>query len=562
VTKRWVIAKPEPAQAEALSGELHLAVALTQVLINRGYGDADKASQFLNPQLRQLADPFDLPDMAPAVDRILAAIEQKERITIYGDYDVDGVTSSALLQLVLRAAGATVSNFLPYRMDEGYGLTQDGIARCVKEHQPQLLLAVDCGTSSVTEIADLKKRKVDTIVLDHHEPADKLPDCVALVNPKRGATGNQGYRYLASVGLVFKLAHALLKRDRQLSEKIDLREHLDLVAVGTVADVVPLIEENRILVKAGLERLPHTQKIGLRALMDVASVPDVVSPYHIGFRIAPRLNAAGRLADAMPALELLLTDDPSRAKELATLLDNHNAERQRIEERMVEEAMEMVRAQAQDRVLVLAKEGWHVGVIGIVASRVQQGFYKPTVVIGIEDKLGKGSCRSVTGFSIVDALRHCAPLLERFGGHEMAAGLSVKTVNVDSLRQQLNEFATKELKDDDLYQRVKIDTVVTLDDLDADFFEQLSRLEPFGTENPTPLFAVEGVMLRGAARVVGKNHLRFTVTDGDTSAQAIWWGHGDVKLPPDKFDVAFTPELNEFRGVENVQLKVRDVRVS
>ncbi len=571
MTKRWVIAKPEPALAEALAGELHLAVALAQVLINRGYGDADKASQFLNPQLRQLGNPFDLPEMAAAVDRILLAIENKERVTIYGDYDVDGVTSSALLQLVLRAAGATVTNFLPHRMDEGYGLTQDGIARCLKEHQPQLLLAVDCGTSSVPEIADLKKRKVDTIVLDHHEPAEKLPDCVALVNPKIVAAnrirgGGESPRNsfaattpLASVGVSFKLAHALLKRDRRLSEQIDLREHLDLVAVGTVADVVPLIGENRILVKAGLERLPHTQKIGLRALMDVAGVPDEVSPYHIGFRIAPRLNAAGRLADAMAALELLLTDDPSRAKELATLLDNHNAERQRIEERMVDEAMAMARAQVQDRVLVLAREGWHVGVIGIVASRVQQEFYKPTVVIGIEDKLGKGSCRSVTGFSIVDALRHCGSLLERFGGHEMAAGLSVKAGNIDPLRQKLNEFAAKTLKDDDRRQRVKIDAVVALDDLDADFFEQLARLEPCGPENPTPVFAVEGVQSRGAPRVVGKNHLRFNVTDGDTTAQAIWWGRGDFELPKGKFDVAFTPELNEFRGVESVQLKVRDV---
>jgi single-stranded-DNA-specific exonuclease len=558
--KRWVIASSEPALSETLARELHLALPLAQVLVNRGFRDTDRASQFLNPQLRQLGDPFDLPGMTLAVDRILRAIEDKERIVIYGDYDVDGVTSSALLQLVLGAAGATVTNFLPHRMDEGYGLTEDGIARCLKEQPPQLLLAVDCGTSSVREIADLKKREVDTIVLDHHEPAEKLPDCVALVNPKCAASGEAACDYLASVGLSFKLAHALLKRDRRLSEHIDLRDHLDLVAVGTVADVVPLIGENRILVKAGLERLPHTQRVGLRALMDIAQVPDEVSPYHIGFRIAPRLNAAGRLADAMSALELLLTADAVRAKELATLLDGHNTERQRLEERILEEAMAMARAQELDRVLVLAKEGWHVGVIGIVASRVQQEFYKPTVVIGIEDKLGKGSCRSITGFSIVDALRHCAPLLERFGGHEMAAGLSVKDGNIDPLRQKLNEFAAKMLKDDDLHQRLKIDAVVALDDLDADFFEQLARLEPCGPENPTPVFAVAGVQLRGAPRVVGKNHLRFNVTDGDTTAQAIWWGKGDVELPRGKFDVAFTPELNEYRGVENVQLKVRDVR--
>jgi len=572
VDKRWVIAPGEPALTETLARELHLALPLAQVLVNRGFRDADSASQFLNPQLRQLGDPFDLPEMAAAVDRILAAIENKERMVIYGDYDVDGVTSSALLQLVLRAAGATVTNFLPHRMDEGYGLTRDGIARCLKEHQPQLLVAVDCGTGSVSEIADLQNHKVDTIVLDHHEPGVKLPECVALVNPKivptsRIREGGESPQNsfaattpFASVGVSFKVAHALLKRDRTLSERIDLRDHLDLVAVGTVADVVPLIQENRILVKAGLERLPHTQKIGLRALMDVAGVPDEVSPYHIGFRIAPRLNAAGRLSDAMAALELLLTDNAARAKELATLLDEHNAERQRIEERMVEEAMVMARAQERDRVLVLAKPGWHVGVVGIVASRVQQEFYKPTVVIGIENKLGKGSCRSVTGFSIVGALQHCAPLLERFGGHEMAAGLSVKAGNIDELRRKLNAVAASELKDEDLSQPVRIDAIARLDDFDADFFEQLARFEPCGPDNPTPVFVVEGVRLRGAPRVVGKNHLRFNVTDGDASTQAIWWGRGDFELPPAKFDVAFTPELNEFRGVENVQLKVRDVR--
>ncbi|MGA2138015.1 MAG: single-stranded-DNA-specific exonuclease RecJ [Verrucomicrobiia bacterium] len=560
MTKRWVIAEPEPALTQTLARELRLAGPLAQVLANRGYRDAETASRFLNPQLRQLGDPFDLPEMTLAVDRILAAIKKKERIVIYGDYDVDGVTSSALLQRVLHAAGATVTSFLPHRMDEGYGLSPDGIARCLKEREPQLLVAVDCGTSSVREIADLRKHQIDTIVLDHHEPPEQLPRCVALVNPKRLDGSPLGA--LASVGVSFKLAHALLKHDRQLSERIDLREHLDLVAVGTVADIVPLTGENRILVRTGLERLPHTQKIGLRALMDVANVPDKVGPYHIGFRIGPRLNAAGRLSDATAALELLLTDDAARARELAGLLNDHNAERQRIEGRIVDEAIAMARAHESDRVLVLAKDGWHVGVIGIVASRVQQEFHKPTVVIGIEDGMGKGSCRSVGGFSIVGALQHCAALLERFGGHEMAAGLSVNAGKIDELRRALNEFAATTLKDDDLHQHVRIDAVVKLDDLDAEFFEQLERVEPCGPDNPTPVFAVEGVRLQGAPRVVGKNHLRFNVTDGDTSAQAIWWGMGDFEFPRDGFDVAFTPELNEFRGVENVQLKVRDIRPS
>ena len=565
MTKRWVVAEPEPALAQPLAAALHIPMPLAQVLVNRGFRDVESAQKFLNPQLRQLTDPFELPDMTAAVDRILAAISKHERIVIYGDYDVDGVTSSALLLRVLRAAGATVENFLPHRMDEGYGLSRDGIVRCLKEHQPQLLIAVDCGTSSVHEIADLKKHGVDTIVLDHHEPPEKLPECVALVNPKRTSErlrSDASPEPLASVGVVFKLAHALFKRERRLTETIDLREHLDLVAVGTVADIVPLTGENRILVKAGLERLPRTQKVGLRALMDIADVPEVVAPYHIGFRIGPRLNAAGRLGDARAALELLLTDDRGRAAELAKLLNDHNAERRRVEERIAEEALEMARAIADDRVLVLAKEGWHVGVIGIVASRVLQEFYRPTVIIGIDNGIGKGSCRSVSGFSIVAALAKCAPLLEKFGGHEMAAGLSVKADKIPELRRALNKIAAEMLKDEDLSPRVPVDAVVKLDDMDDNFFKQLARFEPCGPDNPTPVFAVKGVRLRGAPCVVGKRHLRFNVTDGKMTVQAIWWEQGGFEFLEGGLDVAFNAELHEYRDVESVQLKVKDVRAA
>lgn len=569
--KHWVIAKPEPALARTLADALPVAPSVAQVLINRGYRDPAEAGRFLNPQLRQLGDPFELPDMEAAVDRVLAAIDRRERIIIYGDYDADGVTSSALLLRVLRAAGADVENFLPHRMDEGYGLSQDGMARCLKEHEPRLLIGVDCGTSSVHEIADLKKRGVDTIVLDHHEPPEKLPECVALVNPKivaanlvRGGVkkpraGLAATTSLASVGVSFKLAHALLKRERRLAEAIDLREHLDLVAVGTVADIVPLTGENRILVKSGLERLPHTTKVGLRALLDVADVPDKVSPYHIGFRLGPRLNAAGRLADAMAALELLLTEDAARADELARLLDEHNAERQQIEERITAEALAQARQCETDRVIVLANPEWHAGVIGIVASRISQQRYRPTVIIGRD---GKGSCRSVSGFSIVDALSKCASVLEKFGGHEMAAGLSIEAQKIGALRRLLNEHAARVLKDEDLQPRIHIDAVVGLDELDEEFFAQLERLEPCGQDNPEPTFAALGVRLRGAPRVVGADHLKFFVTDPDTGvgAEAIWWKMAERELPNGPMDVAFNAELHEYRGEQTVQLRVRDVR--
>jgi single-stranded-DNA-specific exonuclease len=576
--KRWVIAEPEPALVETLALALRFPPALAQVLVNRGFRDVESAQRFLNPQLRQLSDPFELPDMSAAVDRVLAAIDRRERIVIYGDYDVDGLTSSALLTRVLHAvcperleAGATVDNFLPYRMDEGYGLSADGIARCLREYKPDLLIAVDCGTSSVNEIAELGRHGMDVIVLDHHEPSSELPDCVALVNPKVVGQDARATA-LASVGVSFKLAHALQKRGRERglawANNLDLREHLDLVAVGTVADMVPLTGENRILTRAGLERLATSNKVGLRALMDIADVPDEVTPYHIGFRIGPRLNAAGRIGDAMAALELLLTEDRARAAALAKFLNDHNSERQRLEEQMIGEALAMARAEVdlkRERVLVLAKEGWHVGVIGIVASRVLQEFYRPTVIIGIGAGMGKGSCRSIAGFSMVVALRECAPLLERFGGHEMAAGLSVKAEKIPALRKALNEIAARTLCDEDSTPRVMIDAEMLMAELDGEFFDQLTKFEPCGIDNPAPLFMVCGVRLRGTPRVVGnppRGGLKFLVTDGETTTEAIWWGAGARELPAGEFDVAFAPELNKYGGAETVQLRVKDVRAA
>jgi single-stranded-DNA-specific exonuclease len=386
------------------------------------------------------------------------------------------------------------------------------------------------------------------------------PKIVAAAVPAAGTDGPPGTAAttpFASVGVAFKLAHALLKANRHWD--VDLREHLDLVALGTVADVVPLTGENRILVKAGLEQIARTGKPGLRALMEIAKVPDNVSPYHIGFRLGPRLNAAGRLADAMASLELLLTNDAARAAELAKRLHEHNAHRQQIEEKIVEQALAQAREQAGARVLVLSNPDWHIGVIGIVASRVLQEFYRPTVVIGAD---GKGSCRSIAGFSMVGALSECASLLVRFGGHEMAAGLAVREENVPVLFRQLNAIAARTLSEEMLTPPVAIDAVVRLAELDAELFAGLEKCEPCGPENPTPVFAVENVVVRGTPRVLKAKHLKFPVTDGETTVGAIWFGGGGVALPSGAMDVAFTAELDEFRGEPAVQLRVRDVRAA
>jgi single-stranded-DNA-specific exonuclease len=557
--KRWIIARPDPA-AQSLARALRLPPPLAQALLNRGLRDADDARRFLQPQLRDLRDPFELPDMQAAVARVCDAIAAGQPTVIYGDYDVDGISSCALLAGVLRAAGANPQVFIPRRMDEGYGLTADGIARCLKQHKPKLLIAVDCGTGSVCEISHLKSQGVDTIVLDHHEPPDRLPDCVALVNPKR-RRGNPSP--LASVGIAFKLAHALLKRDRRLADTLDLRDQLDLVAVGSVADLVPLTGENRILVKHGLQRLPRTRNPGLRALLEIAGLTGEVSPGHVGFRIGPRLNAAGRVSDAMAALELLTTDDAARARQLAHLLNQHNTDRQRVQERIVLEALTMVQEELdldREPVLVLARPGWHPGVVGIVAARLQQQFYRPVVVIAVKDGLGKGSCRSVPGFSIVAALRACAPLLESFGGHGMAAGLTIKPAALPRLRRNLNRYAARTLDPADLQPVVRIDAVLRLDELDPAFFRGMNAIEPCGPDNPRPVFALRGAHLRGAPRVVGKNHLRFQLTDGKSTVPAIWWNMAGAALPTGPLDIAGVPDLDEYQGVESVQLIVKDIR--
>jgi len=545
VNRRWVIAKAEPALTQTLAERLCIAPALAQVLVNRGHRDLESAQRFLRPQLRQLRDPFELPDMTKAVTRLSAALAAQERIVIYGDYDADGITATALLTRVLRHVGGSVETFLPHRMDEGYGLSSDGIARCLRERRPQLLLAVDCGTTAVSEIAHLQSQGVDVIVLDHHEPSTQLPVCVALVNPKMGQASS-----LSAVGVAFKLAHALLKTNRQW--EVDLREHLDLVAIGTVADVVPLAGDNRILVKAGLSRMMDTQKTGLRALLEVADVSGPLSPYHVGFRIAPRLNAAGRLADARTALELLLTDEAGRAGELAAVLDHHNAERQRVEEHILQEALAQATQHGEDRVLVLANENWHPGVIGIVASRLLRQFCRPVVILGAE---GRGSGRSVPGFSLVQALHRCGLLLEHYGGHDLAAGLTVKEGQIEALRHRLNE-ETDEIPACELM----VDALVRLEDLNFEFLHQMEMFEPCGANNPTPVFVATGLQLRGAASLLKDKHLKFRVSDGSATMEALWWGGGQNRLPNGEMDVALVPERNQYRGVESVQLVVRDVR--
>jgi len=529
----------------------------------------------LQPRLKNLADPFLLPNMNAAVERLLQAREKNEPLVIFGDYDTDGVTSTALLVEVLRVLGWKVDFYLPNRMDEGYGLSQDGVENCLKSRNAcsvTLLLALNCGSTSVESISWSRNRDVDVIGLDHHQVSSPAPEAIALVNPQLIQNSKlkiQNFTELCSVGLAFKLAHALVKRGREIglsgAAEFDLRPLLDLVALGTIADLVPLIGENRILVSVGLQRLNTTKRHGLIALKKAAQSPAVLGAHDVGFQLAPRLNAAGRLESAGESLHLLLAGSQAEAMPLAQSLDARNRERQKIERDIVEEVIGTLRAKfdpGKDFVIVQGQLFWHIGVVGIVASRVLQEFYRPTIIIGGEGDEWRGSGRSIMGFDLAAALRECSDLLVRHGGHAMAAGLSIQPDKIDALRQRLNELARRALKPEDLQPSLRLDAEVGLDEVNFETLNELARLKPTGQGNPGVQFCARNLTHARPLQRIGadKQHVKLWVTDGVVTHEAVWWNGGDKSLPVGKFDLAFAPQINEFNGRRTVQLKVLDWR--
>ncbi|MFT4547157.1 MAG: single-stranded-DNA-specific exonuclease [Verrucomicrobiales bacterium] len=557
--KLWMVLDPAEGDPPEIPG-IHPLVA--RILHQRGYSTAEAQLAFLDPKLNALSDPFLLPEMDAAVDRVLAAIDSGERVALYGDYDVDGVTSLTLFKTVLGAFGLEVSTFLPHRMAEGYGLSIEGLGRCIEEHAPSLIIAVDCGTSSIEEVAWLKGEKgIDTIICDHHEasPAGR-PDCVALVNPKLG----ENFHYLCSAGVVFKVAHALLKR-RPL-DGFDLRKHLDIVAVGTVADIVPLVGENRALVRRGLHELARTENLGLAALAEAAGASAPFDSADIGFKIGPRLNASGRLASAQASLDLMLCENPGEAQALATGLDTRNRERQQIEAKIREQALAMVEESfdpERDVAIVLGSPEWHAGVVGIVASRVSKKFHRPTFIIGFdEDGAGKGSGRSVEGISLVDAINECRDCLIKGGGHAMAAGISIELDRLEEFRSAFSEAIRKQVKGDELTPRLHIDIEATLGEIDDYLLPSYLRMEPLGQHNPRPIFMVRGVHPAAEPRVLKEKHLRLSIRQGGVVREAMFFSGNESPLPRAPWDIAFTINRNEWRGKVSLQMIVEDIRTT
>jgi single-stranded-DNA-specific exonuclease len=569
---RWSLAPSQPLLASQLASQFRISPLLAQCLLNRKLTDPGSLAAFLQPRLKHLADPLLLPDMRVAVDRLYRAREQREAVLIFGDYDVDGVTSTALLVEVLQTLGWTATTYLPNRMEEGYGLTAGAVSNCLRAAPAGILIAVDCGSTSVETVASLQGSGVDVIVLDHHlAPVPARP--TAMVNPHCNPGVTKGatvpFTELCSVGIAFKLAHALVKRGRELelaaALNFDLRPLLDLVALGTIADLVPLRGENRILVSAGLQAIDSTRRAGLLALKKVAGCPEPIGVSEVGFQLAPRLNAAGRLETAESALKLLLTTDPAEALRMATEINAQNIERQRMERAIADEAIAGIQASfnpSNDYVIVEGQALWHIGVVGIVASRVARQFYRPAIIVGGNGTELRGSGRSIPGFDLAAALAECSDLLVRHGGHAMAAGVSVELGKLNLLRTRLNEVARRTLRPEALQPELCLDGEVTLAEMTLECLQQLNNLKPVGQGNAPVAFYASKVAHKRPLQRMGadKQHVKMWVTDGAATREAVWWGAGARDLPVAGFDLAFMPLVNEYNGMRNVQLQVLDWR--
>jgi len=545
--------------------QLEVSNLVARLLIDRQFS-LESARKFLNVRLVDLPDPFLLADMEIAVKRLHFAIESGEKIAVHGDYDVDGISGTVLLTAAFGAFGADVEYHIPLRLRDGYGLSAEAI-KDAANRGIKVVVSVDCGVSAHDEADLAREYGVDLIVTDHHQPPPTLPEALAIINPQR-QDSSFPFRPLAGVGVAFFLLIALRKALREADwfkdrTEPDLRDYLDLVALGTIADLVPLQGVNRTLARHGLRLIENGPRTGLRALKQVASVQNVSSGV-VGFQLAPRLNAAGRMEDAALGVELLLEEDMVRALNMARYLDQCNRARQELEKQTLREAEAAVAklSEQHTHTIILGDEGWHPGVIGIVASRLVERYHRPTVLVALDGEQGKGSARSIRGYHLYQALQACADHLMAFGGHEMAAGMSLRKEELPAFASAMEANARAELNDDDLLPKLRHDGTVLLEEIDLDALRQMEGMAPFGMENPEPLLVVESVR---AMRVqeLGGGHLRFTACQGAFSHPAIAFGMQARKEDfQGELDLLVTPQINYYQGRETVQLRVKDVRKS
>jgi single-stranded-DNA-specific exonuclease len=569
IAPRWDAQSCDEPAASRLADALAIPPIVARLLCQRGLGDPELASRFLNPSLDHLHDPMLLTDMPAAVDRVFAAIARRERIAIHGDYDVDGVTSTVILRRALELLGADVVHFIPERLRDGYGLQPSAIER-LHAAGAALIVSVDCGIRGAEAARRARELGLDLIITDHHEPDAELPDALAVINPKRRDCAYPD-KYLAGVGVALKLVHALC---RTAGRESWLPGFIKIAAIGTLADVVPLVGENRVIAKLGLDLLtrgPH--KIGLRALLDISGLTGkTIDSYHISFMLAPRVNAAGRMSSPDIATRLLLASDEAmgdEARALALQLDGENLRRQEEEAATVAAAKHIVTTDPDigaRSVLVVGGEGWHRGVVGIVASKLVDAFHRPAIVLSIDGNLAYGSCRSISRFDMLAALERCAHLLTRFGGHRQAAGLTLETARIKELRAAVNDVADETLGPDDLVPRLRIDGALAFRSITGDVAAGVAALAPFGAGNPRPVFAARGVEIVDGPRKLKDRHLKMSLKQDGRIFRAVAWRaaehHDFLAEHRAALDVAFSLEQNQYNGETYLELTLADLRES
>ena len=563
-SKKWNIARPKGDSIRTLSRACGFAPLTAAVLSARGYDTPEKAAEFLDTDLSGLHDPMLLPDMERAVAVIRDSLENGERIAVFGDYDVDGITATCVLIRYLRSQGADCCYYIPDRLTEGYGLNRDAV-KALRDKGVDLIITVDTGITAMEEITYAKEIGLKVVVTDHHECKDALPDALAIVNPKR-ADSQYPFQHLAGVGVVFKLVCALAGKD-DLQEI--LQKYLDLVAVGTIADVMLLQGENRVIVANGLQLLQQTQNPGLRMLMRESGVElRRMTASIVSFTLAPRINAAGRMGCADKAAELFLTENPSRAQEIAAMMCRQNKERQNAENAILTQAFDALQKEFNpqlDRMIVLWGENWHHGVIGIVSSRISDRYGCPTVLISLEGDQGKGSGRSVGGFNLFQALENSSEYLEKFGGHALAAGLTIARDQLPAFKQSICAYARENIKEEDLVPVVDVDCMISVEHISLEAIRDLAVLEPYGMGNRQPIFGIREITVEDITPISSDKHLKMSLIKNGKRFTAMLFGTGSGGCPVvrgDVADVAFSLEINQFRGQQNIQLMVKDIRLS
>lgn len=561
--KKWLLRAFDKNRVVEMSKEFHISPLTAIILYNRGIHDDDAIRRFLSKDIDVMHDPYLLKDMEKAAERIRKAHDNKEKVTIYGDYDVDGITSIAILYKYLTEMGIDTDYYVPDRMQEGYGVNKDALDK-IHSNGSSLVITVDTGITAVEESEYAKEIGIDVIVTDHHECKERIPDVYAAIDPKRKDCPYP-FKSLAGVGVVFKLIQAL-DENKSLSDLMD--KYADLMCLGTVADISPLIDENRVIVTEGLKRFKTTSNVGLKALIDVSTNGKAITTSTIGYTIAPRINASGRLGCASRSVELFLTDDAEKAKKLAESLCEENTLRQQTEQKMFKEAMEYLDANPEvkeDNVIVIPHTDWHHGIVGIVSSKITEKFYKPSILFAIDGDEAKGSGRSVNGFNLFGALENCSDLLEKFGGHELAAGLTIKAENIEKFRQKINSCSQKQINEAMLTPTIQLDAAIKVPYITLETVNDINKLQPFGVDNPTPSFAVRNIKIHKVSVMSEGKHLRMTLLKDGKYLDSVGFGMGEYYQyleEGDIIDVAFALDINDYKGFQNVQLILKDIKKS